>query len=97
MAQNFRTIYFTNSDALTLFEAPTTLTRVFLGIYIVAKTDPSFQANVSFGDQQFLNPLCLTYYRGYYEFIGSDISQENVFVKKINFASGTISATEILK
>ena len=97
MAQNFRTIFFPNNNVVTLFEAPTTLSRVFLGIYMVAKSDPSFQVNVSFGDQQFLNPICLTYCRGYYEFAGPDISQGNVFAKMVNFASGTISATEILK
>ena len=97
MAQNFRTIFFPNNNVVTLFEAPTTLSRVFLGIYMVAKSDPSFQVNVSFGDPQFLNPICLTYCRGYYEFAGPDISQGNVFAKMVNFASGTISATEILK
>ena len=97
MAQKFRTIFFPNNGVVTLFEAPTTLTRVFLGVYIVAKIDPSFQVNVSFGDQQFLNPLCLTYCRGYYEFTGPDISQGNVFAKMVNFAQGTICATEILK
>ena len=97
MAQNFRTIYFTNNDVVTLFEAPTTLARVFFGVYVVAKIDPSFQVNVSFGDPQFLNPLCLTYCRGYYEFAGPDIPQGNVFAKMINFAYGTICATEILK
>ena len=97
MVQNFRTIYFSDNNVVTLFEAPTTLMRVFLGIYIVAKSDPSFQVNVSFGDQQFINPLCLTYCRGYYEFAGPDISQGNLFAKMINFASGTICTTEILK
>ena len=97
MAQNFRTIYLANNDVVTLFEAPTTLTRVFFGAYIVAKIDPSFQVNVSFGDQQFLNPLCLTYCRGYYEFAGPDISQGNVLAKMVNFAYGTLCATEILK
>ena len=97
MVQNFKTIYFSNNDVVTLFEAPTTLMRVFLGVYIVARSDPSFQANLSFGDQQFLDPLCITYYRGYYEFAGPDISQGTIFTKKINFAQGTICATEILK
>ena len=97
MTQNFRTIFLPNNNVISLFEAPTTLTRVFFGIFIVAKLDPSFQVNVSFGDQQFLNPLCLTYYRGYYEFAGPDISQGNVFAKAVNFAQGTICATEILK
>ena len=97
MVQNFRTIYFLNNNIVTLFEAPTALTRVFLGVYIVSKTDPSFQVNVSFGDQQFLNPLCLTYCRGYYEFAGPDIPQGNVFAKKVNFAQGTLCAAEILK
>ena len=97
MVQNFRTIYFPNDNVVTLFEAPTTLMRVFLGIYIIAKSDPSFQVNVSFDDQQFLNIVCLTYCRGYYEFIGPDISQGSVSAKRINFAPGTICATEILK
>ena len=97
MVQNFRTIYLSNNNVVTLFEAPTTLTRVFLGVYIVSKLDPSFQVNLSFGDQQFLDPVCLTYCRGYYEFTGSDISQGNVFAKMVNFAAGNICATEILK
>ena len=97
MVQNFRTMLIGNNIPYTLFEAPTTLTRVFFGIYIVAKGDPSFQVNVSFGNSQFLNPICLTYCRGYYEFTGPDISQGSIFVKTVNFAEGDISATEILK
>ena len=97
MAQNFRTIYFPNNNIVNLFEAPATLTRVFWGIYIVAKSDPSFQVNVSFGDQEFLNPLCVTYCRGYYEFTGPDIPQGNVFARAVNFAQGTVCSTEILK
>ena len=97
MVQNFRTIFFSTNNVVTLFEAPTTLMRVFLGVYIVAKMDPSFQVNLSFGDQQFINPLCLTYYRGYYEFTGPDIPQGNVFARAVNFAQGTICTTEILK
>ena len=97
MVQNFRTIFFSTNNVVTLFEAPTALTRVFFGVYIVAKMDPSFQVNLSFGDQQFINPICLTYCRGYYEFAGPDISQGNLFAKMVNFASGTICATEILK
>ena len=97
MVQNFRTIFFSTNNVVTLFEAPTALTRVFFGIYIVAKMDPSFQVNVSLGDPQFLNPICLTYCRGYYEFVGPDISQGNVFAKMVNFAYGTLCATEILK
>ena len=97
MTQNFRTLFVANNTVFTIFEAPTTLTRVFFGIYFVSKNDPSFQVNVSFGDQQFLNPLCLTYCRGYYEFAGPDISQGSIFAKTVNFAAGTICATEILK
>ena len=97
MVQNFKSLHIGTNAIFTLFEAPTTLTRVFFGVYIVAKKDPSFQVNLSFGDPQFVNPLCLTYCRGYYEFAGPDISQGNVFAKKVNFAEGTISATEILK
>jgi len=97
MVQNFKTLYIGNNTVHTLFEAPTTLMRVFFGIYIVAKGDPSFQVNVSFDNSQFLNPICLTYCRGYYEFTGPDISQGSIFVKTVNFAQGDICATEILK
>jgi len=97
MVQNFKTLYIGNNTVHTLFEAPTTLTRVFFGIYIVAKGDPSFQVNVSFDNSQFLNPIRLTYCRGYYEFTGPDMSQGSIFVKTVNFAQGDICATEILK
>ena len=97
MVQNFKNLLIGNNTTFTLFEAPTTLTRVFFGIYIIAKKDPSFQVNVSFGNSQFLNPISLTYCRGYYEFTGSDISQGSIFVKTVNFADGNICATEILK
>ena len=97
MVQNFKNLLIGNNVVFTLFEAPTTLTRVFFGIYIVAKKDPSFQVNISFGDPQFLNPVSLTYSRGYYEFTGPDISQGSIFAKKVNFADGNICATEILK
>ena len=97
MTQNFKTLFVSNNTTFNLFEAPVALTRVFFGVYIVAKKDPSFQVNVSFGDSQFLNPISLTYCRGYYEFVGPDISQGSIFVKTVNFASGNICATEILK
>ena len=97
MVQNFKNLLVGNNTAILLFEAPTTLTRIFFGIYIIAKKDPSFQVNVSFGNSQFLNPISLTYCRGYYEFTGPDISQGSIFVKTVNFADGNICATEILK
>ena len=97
MVQNFKNLLVGNNAAILLFEAPTTLTRIFFGIYIIAKKDPSFQVNVSFDNSQFLNPISLTYCRGYYEFTGSDISQGSIFARKINFADGNICATEILK
>ena len=97
MVQNFKNLLVANNTVFTLFEAPTTLKRVFFGIYIVAKKDPSFQVNVSFDNSQFLNPISLTYCRGYYEFVGSDISQGSIFIKTVNFAAGNICATEILK
>ena len=97
MVQNFKNLLLGNNIVFTLFEAPTTLKRIFFGIYIVAKKDPSFQVNVSFDNPQFLNPVSLTYCREYYEFAGSDISQGSIFVKMINFAAGNICATEILK
>jgi len=97
MVQNFKNLLLGNNFVFTLFEAPTTLKRIFFGIYIIAKKDPSFQVNVSFDNPQFLNPVSLTYCRGYYEFTGPDISQGGIFAKKINFADGNICATEILK
>ena len=97
MSLNYKTVYLGDSSPIPLFESPRVMRRIFFGVYIVAKIDPSFQVNVSFGDQQFLNPLCLTYCRGYYEFAGPDIPQGNVFAKMINFAYGTICTTEILK
>jgi len=97
MVQNFKSLHIGTNAIFTLFEAPTTLTRVFFGVYIVAKKDPSFQVNVSFDNSQFLNPLSLTYCRGYFEFTGPDISQGSIFAQKVNFADGNICTTEILK
>ena len=96
MAQNFRSIYFSNNNVVTLFEAPTTLMRVFLGIYIVAG-GTTFGAHISFDDPKFVNFIVLNNLKSGYEFECADIPQGIVFIQKQDGVNGSISAIEILK
>ena len=88
MAQNFRTIYFPNNNIVNLFEAPTTLMRVFLGVYIVAWADMTFTVHISFDDPLFVNYLTLNSLKKEYEFECADIPQGIVFIQKQSDVTG---------
>ena len=98
MSLNYRTIYLENNlAAVTIFEAPRVMKRIFLGIYIVAWTDTSFAAHISFDDPLGVNYLTINSLKKGYEFECVDISQGIVFVQKQSDAVGSISVIEILK
>ena len=97
MALNYRTLYLDDSSVVTVFEAPKSLTRVFFGIYVVARQDAYFNVHISFDDPRFTNYLCITEYKMNYEFSCEYIPQGIIFVKKVDTAPGWISAIEILK
>ena len=98
MSLNYRTIYLENNlGAVTIFEAPRVMRRIFLGIYIVAWADMSFAAHISFDDPLGVNYLTINSLKKGYEFECVDISQGIVFVQKQSDAVGSISAIEILK
>ena len=97
MSLNYRTVGLYDSPAVTVFEAPRVMGRVFLGIYIVAWADETFTAHISFDDPKCANYLTLNTLKREYEFECADISQGIVFIKKQSYAVGSISAIEILK
>jgi len=97
MPLNFKTISLGNSSTHTVFEAPNSLSRVFFGIYVIDVGDATFKAHISFDDPKFVNHICLTQYRMYYEFTCEDIPQGSIFVKRDSAVSGWISVIEILK
>jgi len=97
MSLNYRTVYLGDNLAFPIFEAPRVMRRVFCGIYIVAWTDTSFKAHISFGDPKFVNFVALTDLKTYYEFECSDIPQGAIFIQKTGVAYGSLSAIEILK
>jgi len=71
--------------------------RVFLGIYIVAWTDTTFAAHISFDDPMGVNYLTINNLKREYEFECADIPQGTVFIQKQSSVVGSISAIEILK
>ena len=97
MSLNYRTVYLESALAVPVFEAPRVMRRVFLGIYIVAWTDTTFAAYISFDDPIGVNYLTINSLKKGYEFECVDISQGIVFVQKQSDAIGSISAIEILK
>ena len=97
MSLNYRTIYLEDNLAFPLFEAPRVMTRVFLGIYIVAWANTSFAAHISFGDPRCANYLTINHLKTGYEFECADIPQGIVFIQKQSDVTGSISAIEILK
>ena len=98
MSLNYRTICLDNNlVAVTVFEAPRVMRRVFIGIYTVARVDMSFAAHISFDDPLGVNYLTLNNLKRGYEFECVDIPQGIVFVQKQSDAVGSISAIEILK
>ena len=97
MSLNYRTVGLYDSPAVTVFEAPRVMRRVFLGIYIVAWADMNFSAHISFDDPHFVNYLTLNNLKRNYEFECADIPQGAVFIRKHSDVIGSISAIEILK
>ena len=98
MSLNYRTIYLDNNlAAVTVFEAPRVMRRVFLGIYIVAWVSTSFTAHISFDDPCGVNYLTVNSLKKGYEFECADIPQGIVFIRKQSDEAGSISAIEILK
>jgi len=98
MSLNYRTIYLENNlQAVTVFEAPHVMRRIFLGIYLVAQADTSFTAHISFDDPHFVNYLVINSIKKGYEFECVDIPQGIVFLQKQSDTTGSISAIEILK
>ena len=97
MSLNYRTVGLYDTPAVTIFEAPRVMRRVFLGLYIVAWADETFTAHISFDDPKCVNYLTLNTLKRGYEFECADIPQGIVFIKKQSNAVGSISAIEILK
>ena len=97
MSLNYRTVGLYDTPAVTIFEAPRVMRRVFLGLYIVAWADETFTAHISFDDPKCVNYLTLNTLKREYEFECADIPQGIVFIKKQSNAVGSISAIEILK
>jgi len=98
MSLNYRTIFLDNNlGAVTVFEAPRVMRRVFIGIYIVAWANTSFTAHISFDDPLCINYLTLNSLKRGYEFECADIPQGIVFIQKQSDGVGSISAIEILK
>jgi len=97
MSLNYRTVGLYDTPAVTIFEAPRVMRRVFLGLYIVAWADKTFTAHISFDDPKCVNYLTLNTLKREYEFECADIPQGIVFIKKQSNAVGSISAIEILK
>jgi len=97
MVLNYKTVYLDENFNKIIFEAPNVLRRVFLGLYIVAWTDTSFAAHISFDDTQFVNFVTINSLKQGYEFECADIPQGIVCIKRVGNVAGSISAIEILK
>ena len=97
MSLNYRTVGLYDSPAVTVFEAPRVMRRIFFGIYIVAWANATFTAHISFDDPHFVNYLTLNSLKRGYEFECVDIPQGTVFIQKQSDVVGSISAIEILK
>ena len=97
MSLNYRTVGLYDIPAITIFEAPRVMRRVFLGIYIVAWANTSFAAHISFDDPACVDYLTMNSLKMGYEFECIDIPQGTVFVQKQDDVVGSISAVEILK
>ena len=97
MSLNYRTVGLYDSPAVTVFEAPRVMRRIFFGIYIVAWANATFTAHISFDDPHFVDYLTINSLKSGYEFECADISQGIVFIQKQSDTTGSISAIEILK
>ena len=97
MSLNYKTVYLGENPPAPLFESPTVMRRIFLGVYIVAWESTDFVVHISFDDPHFVNHVTASNIKREYEFECADIPQGNVFVRKQGSASGWISAIEILK
>ena len=86
MSLNYRTIYLENNlAAVTVFEAPRVMKRIFLGIYIVAWADTTFTAHISFDDPKCVNYIVLNTLKRGYEFKSYYVVWKNRCRKKCTF------------
>ena len=97
MSLNYKTLYLGDSSPVPLFESPSVMRRIFLGVYIVAWADASFAVHISFDDPHFVNYLTMNNLKMSYEFECADIPQGIVFIQRMGDVVGSISAIEILK
>jgi len=97
MSLNYKTVYLEGNSVFPIFKAPRVMTRVFLGIYVVAWADTTFTAHISFDDPHCVNYLTVNSLKMGYEFECADIPQGIVFIQKQSDVVGSVSAIEILK
>ena len=79
-----------------LFEKPSVLHRIFFSVRVMVNGDLSREIWISFGDPDFTAYYRINGSEKYFEAVGEDIFQGDIWVRNISASNSPVAATEIL-
>jgi len=97
MVQTVRTISIAPGQKKIMIEKPLVLYRIFFSIQAFADSNAWYQSKISFDDPNFTSFFSLNGPAKYFQAIGKNIFQGNVWVLNASTVDLQYSATEILR
>ena len=97
MVQTIRTVSIAPGQKKIMIKKPLVLCRIFFNIQAFAGLDTWYQSKISFDDPNFASFFSLNGPAKYFEAIGENIFQGNVWVLNASTVDLQYSATEILR
>ena len=96
MVQNIRTLSILAGKKTIIFEKPHTLIRIFFSIRVLAGQSTWYQTKISFDDPLFRSFYDIDGPEKYFEAVGEDIFQGNIWAMNSSDTDLTYTTSEIL-
>ena len=96
MAQTIHTVMIPAGQKKIIIEKPIVLSRIFFSLQLITSATTWYDVRVSFDDPLFSSFYSLTGMKKYFEAMGVDIFQGNIWAGNYSGEDLYISATEIL-
>ena len=96
MVQTIRTHMVSMGQKKIILEKPQVLNRIFFSVLVIAAATTWYDVRMSFDDPLFSSFYSLTGMKKYFEAMGVDIFQGNIWIGNYSSEDLYISATEIL-
>ena len=96
MVQNIRTLSILPGKKIIIFEKPHTLIRIFFSIRVLAGQSTWYQTKISFDDPLFRSFYDIDGPEKYFEAVGEDIFQGNIWAMNCSDTTLTYTTSEIL-